>query len=41
VDWVVKSPLGSAVTETDKRSCVDNPLGYAERVFNLWLCMEL
>jgi hypothetical protein len=28
-----KSPLGSAATETDNKSCSNNPLGYAERVF--------
>jgi predicted short-subunit dehydrogenase-like oxidoreductase (DUF2520 family) len=29
------------VTETDKKSCRDNPLGYAGRVFDLWLCVAL
>jgi hypothetical protein len=28
-----KSPLGSAVTETDNKSCLNNPLGCGERVF--------
>jgi L-aminopeptidase/D-esterase-like protein len=33
VDWVVKSPLGSVLTETDNSNCSNEPLGYAGRVF--------
>lgn len=33
MDWVVKSPLGSVLTETDSSNYSNDPLGFDGRVF--------